>query len=361
MSGDSAASKSLFFYTPSTAAAAAFTSAYALLTLGHLYLTCKYKSWNTSGLLPFTALAFTSGFAVRIFCSYHPTHANAFIATQFILYGTAPLLELANAHILGRILYYVPYLSPIHPGRVLSSFLILSFVVEILNALGVMQSIAGAILQDRDPKDAAARVSAGSAMMKASLVLQLSFALLLVGLGAVFQRRCCRRGIRAPRVDRPLLGVYLSMLLVTARTAYRTAEHFAFDNLTVAGPGRDPASVPPVVRFEWYFYVFEAAFLFLAVAVFVVLHPRRWLPPNKTTYLAQDGETELEGPGCNDKRPFIVTLCDPFNLAGLLGRTPRGADGDDRPFWESNGYEFKKGVGRGSRESAEEGLAVRGN
>ncbi|KAL8321317.1 hypothetical protein RB597_007551 [Gaeumannomyces tritici] len=332
MSGNSAASKSLFFYTPSTAAAAAFTSAYALLTLGHLYSTCKYKSWNTSGLLPFTALAFTSGFAVRIFCSYHPTHANAFIATQFILYGTAPLLELANAHILGRILYYVPYLSPIHPGRVLSSFLILSFVVEILNALGVMQSIAGAILQDRDPEDAAARVMALPPP----------------------------RHPRAPR--RPaLLGVYLSMLLVTACTAYRTAEHFAFDNLTVTGPDLDPASVPPVVRFEWYFYVFEAAFLFLAVAVFVVLHPRRWLPPNKTTYLAQDGETELEGPGWNDKRPFIVTLCDPFNFAGLLGRTPRGADGNDRPFWESNGYEFKKGMGRRKGESAEEGLAVRGN
>ncbi|KAL8383300.1 hypothetical protein RB595_006855 [Gaeumannomyces hyphopodioides] len=361
MSDGSSASKSLFFYTPSTVAAAVFTSAYALLTLCHVYLTWKYKSWSTSGLLPFTALAFTAGFAVRIFCSSNSTHAGAFIATQFILYATAPLLELANAHILGRILYYVPYLSPIHPGRVLSSFLILSLMAEILNALGVMQSIVGTVIQDRAPEDAAARVKAGNAMMKASLVLQLSFALLLVGLGAVFQWRCLRRGIRTPRVNMPLLGVYLSMLLVTARTAYRTAEHFAFENLAVAAPGQDPASIPPVVRFEWYFCVFEATFLFFAVAVFVILHPRRWLPLHKTTYLAQNGETELEGPGWNDKRPFIVTLCDPFNLVGLLGRTPRGADGDNRPFWESNGYEFKKGAGRGSGDSAEEGLGARGN
>ncbi|KLU90268.1 hypothetical protein MAPG_09232 [Magnaporthiopsis poae ATCC 64411] len=358
MPDGSQAPRSLFFYTPSTAAAAVFTAAYALLTLGHLYLTWKYKSWTTSGMLPFTALAFTAGFAVRVFCSFHDTHAKAFIATQFILYATAPLLELANAHILGRILYYVPYLSPIHPGRVLSSFLMLSFSVEILNALGVMQSIVGTIVQDKAREDAASRVKTGNALMKASLILQLSFALLLVGLGAVFQFRCFRRGIRTSKVNMPLLGVYLSMLLVTARTVYRTVEHFAFENLTAASLA---SSMPPVVlRFEWYFYVFEAAVLFLAVAVFVVLHPRRWLPLHKTTYLAQDGVTELEGPGWNDKRPFIVTLCDPFNLVGLLSRTPRGANGGDRPFWESNGYVFKKGPGRSGGESTEEGLGAQG-
>lgn len=253
----------------------------------------------------------------------------------------------------------MPYLSPIHPGRVLSSFLMLSFIVEILNALGVMQSIAGTVSQNKAPEDAAARVKTGNALMKASLILQLFFALLLVGLGAVFQLRCFRRGIRTPRVNMPLLGVYLSMLLVTARTVYRTVEHFAFEDL--AAVANLATSMPPVVlRFEWYFYVFEATFLFLAVAAFVVLHPRRWLPLHKTTYLAQDGVTELEGPGWNDKRPFIVTLCDPFNLVGLLSRTPRGADGGDRPFWESNGYEFK-GPARGSGGSTEDGLGAHGN
>lgn len=37
---------------------------------------------------------------------------------------------------LGRILYYVPYYSPIHPGRVLTTFAALSMLIEALNGTG---------------------------------------------------------------------------------------------------------------------------------------------------------------------------------------------------------------------------------
>jgi hypothetical protein len=55
--------------------------------------------------------------------------------THFVL--SRPLLELANYHVLGRILYYVPYHAPLHPGRTLTTFGTLSFFIEMLNALGV--------------------------------------------------------------------------------------------------------------------------------------------------------------------------------------------------------------------------------
>ena len=47
-----------------------------------------------------------------------------------------PLFELANYYMLGRILYFVPYCSPIHPGRVLTTFAAISIVVEALNGNG---------------------------------------------------------------------------------------------------------------------------------------------------------------------------------------------------------------------------------
>lgn len=84
--------------------------------------------------------------------------------------------------------------------------------------------------------------------------------------------------------------------------------------------------------------------MFLAVAVSNLFHPGQFLPSKNKIYLAQDGQTELEVPGWSDKRPFIVTLCDPFNLAGCLDRKP-GADGTN--FWEDNGFGFPLEANKG--------------
>ncbi|TLD19897.1 hypothetical protein PspLS_09410 [Pyricularia sp. CBS 133598] len=317
---------SLFFYVPNTGAAAFFTAAYAILCLLHIWQAQRSRSWAYTGWLVFSALLFTSGFAVRTFCSFNYRHANAFIASQFIIYATAPILELANFHLLGRILYYIPYLSPIHPGRVLSTFLFCSCIVEILNSLGVMQSIVGTLIENsKTPEKAAEYVAQGHALMKASLILQLSFAAIFVCLAGFIHHRCLKRGIRNRKVTIPLVTLYASMGFITARTIFRTVEHFAFEDLTGAISETTPQvhDPPPVVLYEWCFYVFEATFMFMAIAVFNILHPGQFLPSNNKIYLAQDGQTELEGPGWSDKRPFIVTLCDPFNLAGCLDGKPR--------------------------------------
>ena len=57
-------------------------------------------------------------------------------------------------------------------------------------------------------------------------------------------------------------------------------------------------------------------------------HPASFLPRNNKTYLAEDGVTEIEGPGYADKRNFFVTILDPFDLIGLIkGR-------DKQKYWE---------------------------
>ena len=60
-----------------------------------------------------------------------------------------------------------------------------------------------------------------------------------------------------------------------------------------------------------------------------VRHPARFLPRNNKIYLAQDGVTEIEGPGYADKRPFLLTFFDPFDIAGLV----KGRDKATR-YWE---------------------------
>lgn len=55
-----------------------------------------------------------------------------------------------------------------------------------------------------------------------------------------------------------------------------------------------------------------------------------FLPHSNRTFLSKDGVTELEGPGWVDKRPFLATVFDPFDLVGLI----MGRDKTTK-FWET--------------------------
>ena len=60
-----------------------------------------------------------------------------------------------------------------------------------------------------------------------------------------------------------------------------------------------------------------------------VRHPGLYLPRNNKIYLAQDGVTEIEGPGFSDKRMFLWTILDPFDIVGWV----KGRDKATR-YWE---------------------------
>ena len=45
-----------------------------------------------------------------------------------------------------------------------------------------------------------------------------------------------------------------------------------------------------------------------------------------------DGVTELEGPGWNYRRPFMATICGPFDITGAV----RPAGKNQGRFWENN-------------------------
>ena len=171
-----------------------------------------------------------------------------------------------------------------------------------------------------------ATVNTGKALLKVSLILQLVVAFLFTTLEVVFHRRCSSMGIRNRKVTVPLATLYTSMAFITIRTVYRVVEYWALE----AAPS-SAGDVSPVVRHEWYFLVFEGSVVLLDCMLFNVFHPRRYLPERNNIYLAQDGQTELEGPGWEDKRPLIVTLCDPFDIMGALQPSSK-----KQKFWEKN-------------------------
>lgn len=62
-----------------------------------------------------------------------------------------------------------------------------------------------------------------------------------------------------------------------------------------------------------------------------IRHPMRFLPRNNKVYLAEDGVTEIQGEGYEDRRKWYVTFLDPFDLVGAA----KGRNMNQR-FWQTH-------------------------
>ncbi|KAH7376593.1 hypothetical protein B0T11DRAFT_272648 [Plectosphaerella cucumerina] len=331
---------SYWFYAPNHGAAIFFTLAFLCTTVVHFWQCYHYKFAKVTGLFVLCGLLFVGGFALRAYGSWHYDNLDVMIASICLVYASPPLLELANYHILGRLLYYVPYHSPLHPGRVLSTFAFLSFIVEGLNGWGASYTANLSL-------PGASRAT-GHALMKASLIIQIAVILFFLAITAVFHRRCASAGLaRAKGVRGPLITLYASVALLLVRTIYRIVEHFGLAGIDWWN--MDAAAISPVIRYEWFFYVFESAFMLVNMVMWNIRHPRRYLPADYHVFLERDGVTETRGKGFEDTRPMWATIVDPFNIGGMFSK----GSGDTE-------YERQKRAGSTGTEAVEEGTKTSG-
>ena len=216
-----------------------------------------------------------------------------------------------NYFILGRTLHYIPYLSPIHPGRVVSTFIGADTIVEVLTATG-----AARIADSKDPHT----VSTGLSLIKASIVLQLVLFLCFVAIQAVFHSRCVRQNVLSPNIRSMLYLLYFSNGLIGIRNIYRVVDVF------LGGTG----SSAYTETHEVFLYIFDALPMLVNSLMLNLIYPASLLPRSNKIYLSQDGHTVRQGPGWQDQRPFFVTVLDPFDLMGLV----TGRDQKTK-FWEN--------------------------
>lgn len=287
-----------------------------------MYQCVHYSCWKVTGILPWSALIFVAGYVLREYGAFHYDNLPIYISSLVMLYAAPPLYELANYFILSRILYYVPYHSPIHPGRVLITFGALSSIVEALNGNGASR-LANSSLDDSSR-------AVVRALLKTALVLQLVILGLFILLATHFHRKCSRGNILPKNLHAVLLTLYLSSALIGIRTTFRTVEYFSIAE-TKYTSGMDLVTLSPLIRYEWFFWVFEAMLMVSNSLLLNVRHPMRFLPRNNRIYLAQDGSTEIEGPGYQDTRKWYMTYLDPFDLGGLC----KGRD-QEQKFWETH-------------------------
>ncbi|CAK7205612.1 hypothetical protein SEUCBS139899_008390 [Sporothrix eucalyptigena] len=326
---------SIYIYAPNKGAPVFFAVFFLASCLLHIYQCFHYKSWRLTGLYVFSTTLFTAGYILREVGAFHYDNVDVYIATVVLVYAAPPIFELANYVVLGRILYYVPHLSPIHPGRVLTTFAAISSVVEALNANGAAYSANTSL-----PKS---KQDLGRALMKASLVLQIVVVALFLLLAIIFHRRTRKDGIHNKNLTSALTTLYCSEALLLTRTIYRVVEYFSVADLHYVD-GIDPNTFSPILRYEWFFYVFEASLMLCNTWLINIRHPRRFLPKSTKTYLSRDGVTEITGPGYKEDRNFVMTVLDPFDIVGLIqGRDKKTA------FWEQQNNQHMQLDGQPTR------------
>lgn len=210
-----------------------------------------------------------------------------------------PLLELSNYHILGRIFHYVPYCAPVPPGKVFSVFGVIMAVVEALNSIGVSLSANSA--SSRSTQEL------GGHLTLAAVAIQLCVIVIFVCLAGLFHHRCVKAGIRNRSVTTPLIILYISMILILARCIYRLVEHLGQTAINLDDPD-SLQHLSPILRYEWFFYVFEAVLMLINSVIWNIWNPSRFLPRDFHIYLSQDGITEIEGPKIVDHRSLTMKI-----------------------------------------------------
>ncbi|KIY01427.1 uncharacterized protein Z520_02979 [Fonsecaea multimorphosa CBS 102226] len=311
---------SYWVYKPTKGVSIAFAVLFFISGVLHAWQNnLKYRgSWRIGFLFPWAAALFVAGLATREYGAYHTDDLGVFVASTVLLFIAPPVYNGADYFIFGRLLYYIPYLSPLHPGRVWTTFVALDLIDGIIAGNGASYAA--------NTHNSVSKIKMGIILVKVSLFLLLGMFLGFIFLIAIFHKRCIAANVFTYNVKVVVYSLYASGFLILIRNTFRTASFFYPPNSTANGK-------------EWIFWVLEVVPMLFNTYLMNVFPPLKYLPHDHKIYLAVDGKTEIEGPGMVEKRPFILTLIDPFDLVGLI----TGQDNKNR-FWEKDGIGGPGGV-----------------
>jgi hypothetical protein len=256
------------------------------------------------------------GFAFRELGAYHTSNLTYLVVSVVLIMSGPPVYALINYFILSRILYYIPYLAPMHPGRVATTFIGLDGVCEILIGQGAWR-MANSSMTEKQRQ-------LGANLVTASLCLQATLFGAFGLLAAQFHYRAKKAGVLSKDLKTVLVVLYISASIVTIRCIYRLVEYIS---------GWDSA----IYKNEVVFWIFEAVIMFLNTLLLNIWHPGKRLPRSNSVFLDRDGVTERRGPGWTDDRPWIVTIFDPFDVHGML----TGKDKKTQ-FWDMSDAELER-------------------
>jgi hypothetical protein len=174
---------SYWVYAPTKGVSAAFAVLFLISGVLHVWQNnLKFRSWRIGFLLPWAALLFVVGFALREVGAFHYNNLDIFISSTVLLFLAPPVYNGANYFIFGRILYYLPYLSPLHPGRVWTTFIALDTLDGIIAGNGASYAA--------NADNSESKIKLGIVLVKVSLFLLLGMFLGFIVSGLLSEGLC---------------------------------------------------------------------------------------------------------------------------------------------------------------------------
>lgn len=342
-------SDSLYPYTPVKPLPYVFAVIIFLLACVNIWQNFIKWKWPRFGfIMTWASSVWVAAFICRAVSENKPDNLGIYIAQYVLIIAGPPLYGAAETFILGRLMAYMPYSAPIHPGRVVTTFVILSVVVETVAARG--SALTASAYQPLDLN----QLFQGLDYLNAALVLQCCVELLFLSLTAMFHYKASRACVLPRNVKIMIFILYLTSSMLLGRCAFRAAQ--GFSEKTCLSSGNHCG----ILTHEVYLWIFEVANISLFVLALTIFTPGRFLPSTDLVFLDKtDGVTERLGPGFQklDNRRRIFTYVDPFNFySKLTGQATAQA-----PFWEEAHPVFEGDLRKGSRRegSIEDGRMQR--
>jgi len=160
----------------------------------------------------------TAGFIMREVGAFNISDLGILIASIVLLLSGPPIYSGAAYFILARALYYIPWLSPLHPGRILTTFIGVDFLIELMVANGAAKAA--------NTSTSAAEQQAGAILIKTALILQACTFAAYVAILIVWHTRAKRANLMTANLRKVVAVMYASAALISVRCIYRIAEYF---------------------------------------------------------------------------------------------------------------------------------------
>ncbi|GAM86370.1 hypothetical protein ANO11243_043840 [Dothideomycetidae sp. 11243] len=281
----------------------------------------RYK-WVLYGVnMTMASTIWCAGFTLLGLSEAKPRSIALYATQHTLIFIAPPMYGAAETFILGRLMAYLPYHASLHPGRVVSTFVILSSVAAVIAALGASRT--------SNPVGHPEFVPLGLDLWNASVLLQCAIEVLFLSLTGRLHWNAYKANTLPAHVRRMFYVLYSISTMLLVRSVFRAAQGFQGKQCWLEGV------CGASLKYEWFFWVFEVANITLFVIGVTVFPPGRYLPRSDHVFLDRhDATTERKGPGfsAKDPRPWIVTVMDPTNIYGMI----RGTDKDTTmvSFWD---------------------------
>ncbi|ODQ67689.1 putative RTM1-like protein [Nadsonia fulvescens var. elongata DSM 6958] len=248
-----------FAFSPNNVAAGIFTGLFALTSVAHMYLIIKTRAWFMGAFL-LGSLLETCGYIFRIVSHTYPYSLGPFLTQTLLILLAPPLISASLYMVVGRLARATNSESYLLlPRKYISAVFI------IFDVFSFFLQAAGGGMMSLESQSSKRR---GKSLVIAGLFIQLAAFGIFTLTTILFDIRRRKSGFKLLAQSKTLKWLLITMYAVSAliivRSIVRTVEYIQ-------------GYSGYIIKHEVFIYVFDALLMFIAILLFVVVHPGMWL------------------------------------------------------------------------------------